>query len=93
MTRRPSHAGEILKELYLNDLGISQQAFAKALGVSFRTINEIVNKKRAISVDMALRLSLALGTTPQFWLNLQNNYDVFLKAKDKKLADIKPLFA
>lgn len=74
--RQRTHPGEILGELYLNELGITQKNFAKHIGVSFRTINELVNQKRSISIEMALKLSKALNTTPHFWINLQNNYDL-----------------
>lgn len=74
--RVKTHPGEILGEMYLDELKITQQDFAKHLGVSFRTINELVNKKRNISIDMAFRLSKALDTTPEFWINLQRDYDI-----------------
>ncbi|PAF49078.1 addiction module antidote protein, HigA family [Helicobacter sp. 12S02232-10] len=77
MNRQPTHPGIILNEMYLKDLGISQEAFSKKIGVSFRSVNQLINAKRGVSVEMALRLSKALGTTPQLWLNLQNQYDLF----------------
>lgn len=74
--RSKAHAGEILNELFLKDLGLSQTDLAKHLKVSFRTINELVNGKRSLSVDMALRLARFFDTTPEFWLNAQNAYDL-----------------
>lgn len=68
--------GEILLEEFLEPLGISQNKLANAMQVSPRRINEVVHGKRSITADTAIRLSLALGTTPQFWINLQTTYDL-----------------
>ncbi len=73
---RPIHPGEILKEEYLEPLGITPAALARALHVSAPTVNDIVRERRNISADVALRLAAALGTTAQFWLNLQAAYDL-----------------
>jgi len=70
------HPGEVLLEEFLEPLVISQNKLAKAMQVSPRRINELVHGKRAITADTAIRLSLALGTTPQFWTNLQAAYDL-----------------
>ena len=78
----PIHPGEILFEEFLEPLALSQNALAQAIHVSPRRINEIVNKKRAITADTALRLSLFFKTTPDFWLSLQTRYDLEI-AKDK----------
>mgnify|MGYP000859477308 CR=1 FL=1 len=72
----PCHPGEILKSEFLDPMGISQSEFASHLRVSFKRINEIINKRRAISPETAWLLSEALGTTPQFWMNLQIAYDL-----------------
>lgn len=72
----PIHPGEILLEEFLKPLGISQNALARALRVPPDRINAIVQGKRSITADTALRLARALGTTPQFWLNLQARYDL-----------------
>ena len=72
----PIHPGEILLEEFLKPLGLSQYRTARELGVPPRRINEIVLGKRSISADTALRLSRFLGTSPQFWLNLQSRYDL-----------------
>ena len=77
LERLPIHPGEILLEEFLKPLNISQTELAKDLGVSFRTINEIVNQKRRISPEMAIRLAQRFGTTPEFWLNGQNRYDLW----------------
>jgi antitoxin HigA-1 len=73
---RPVHPGEILKEEYLEPLGLSAAALARALHVSAPTVNDIVLKRRSISADVALRLAAALETSAQFWLNLQTAYDL-----------------
>jgi len=83
LKRQPTHAGEILKEEFLIPLDITQSKLAKELNTSFRAINEIVNEKRGITVEMALRLSKYFGTSPQLWLNIQNQYDLY-KVSTKK---------
>lgn len=70
------HPGEVLLEEFLNPLGISQNALARAAGVAPRRINEIVLGKRGITADTALRLAAALGTSERFWLGLQADYDL-----------------
>lgn len=69
-------AGDILKEEFLEPLGISQYKLAHDIGVSQMLISKIVRGKTAITADIAVRLSLYFGTTPQFWLNVQNICDV-----------------
>jgi len=70
------HPGEILLEEFLKPMGISQNRLARAMGVSPRRINEIVHGKRAITADTAIRLAQALGTSEQFWMGLQADYDL-----------------
>lgn len=70
------HPGEVLLEEFLKPLAISQNRLARAMGVPPRRINEIVHGKRAVSADTALRLSRALGTSEQFWMGLQADYDL-----------------
>lgn len=72
----PVHAGEILLEEFIQPLGLSQNALAKALHVTPRRINEIVNGKRSITADTALRLAKFFGNSAEFWMNLQNRYDL-----------------
>ncbi len=90
--RTPTHPGEVLKEDFLSPLGITQVELAKALKTSFRTINEILNEKRSISPDMALRLARYFGTTPDVWVGLQADYDLYwAKMKSgKTINEIKP---
>jgi len=77
------HPGEILKEEFLSPLKISQYRLAKNIDVAPRRINEIVHGTRAISTNTALRLAKYFNTSPQFWLNLQTNYN--LRVESKKL--------
>jgi len=72
----PLHPGEVLMEDYLVPGGISQTRLALNMRVSPQKINDIVNGKRAITADTAIRLGLAIGTTPEFWLSLQMDYDL-----------------
>lgn len=73
---QPIHPGEILNEEFLKTMGITQYRLAKDIGVPPRRINEIVKGIRAVSVDSALRLGRYFSTNPQFWLHLQNHYDL-----------------
>ena len=70
------HPGEILLEEFLGPLEISQNRLARAMCVSPRRVNEIVHRKRAVSADTAIRLARALGTSEQFWMGLQADYDL-----------------
>ena len=77
MKRQPTHPGNIIKEDYLKPLSITIQDMAAILGVSRKTLSKIINERGAVTPDMALRLSRAFDTTPELWLNLQNNYDLW----------------
>ena len=72
----PVHPGEILEQEFMVPLKISQNFLAREIGVPPRRVNEIVHGKRAITADTAIRLSRFLGTTAQFWLNLQSHYEL-----------------
>jgi addiction module HigA family antidote len=78
---RSVHPGEILREEFLVPLGLSAHALAMALKVPAPRINDIVRERRAITPDTALRLARYLGTTAQFWLNLQTSYDLKITEK------------
>ena len=82
MKIEPIHAGEILFEEFMRPFGLSQNKLANSLKVAPRRINEIVNKKRAITADTALRLSKFFGNSAEFWMNLQNRYELDV-ARDK----------
>src|SRR4030067_3615438 len=66
---RPTHPGAMLREDFLPDYGLSVSTFAKAIGVSRQTVNELLRERRAVSPEMALRLSRLFGNTPEFWLH------------------------
>jgi addiction module HigA family antidote len=74
--RVTTHPGEVLKEEFLEPLGVTQVAFAKHLEIPVQRVNEIIRGKRGVTPETAWLFSQALGTTPQFWLNLQNAYDL-----------------
>lgn len=91
--RRPVHPGEILREDVMPAIGLSQVEFAKLLNVSRRTVNEILQERRPVTVDMAHRLARALKTSPDVWLGLQLDVDVWdaLQARKNEYDRIKPL--
>ena len=86
----PIHPGEHLAEM-LTELGISQYRLARTIGVPPRRINEIVHQRRSVTADTALRIGRALGTTPEFWLNLQRMYDLDLARTSADISSIEPL--
>jgi len=75
--RRPTHPGEILREDVLPALGMTQKGFADHLGVSRLTVSEILNEKRSVTPDMAIRLGKLLGNGPELWLRMQQALDVW----------------
>lgn len=85
----PIHPGEILSEEFLKPGGITQQRLAKALGVSRRTVNEIVRGRRSVTAEMAIRLSKVLGTSAEMWLGLQADYDLLTAPKVTGLKRIR----
>jgi len=72
----PLHPGEVLLEEFLNPMGLSQHQLALNMRVSAQKINDIVHGKRGVSADTALRLARVLGTTPEFWMGLQSDFDL-----------------
>ena len=78
---KPAHPGEVLKEMYLEPLGLTVTISAESLGVTRKTLSELINGRSGISTSMALRLSKAFGTTPELWLNMQQNYLVYAVLK------------
>jgi addiction module HigA family antidote len=75
--RRPTHPGNILLTEFLEPMGLSQKDLQEHLGWTYARINEIINGKRGISPKSSLDLADAFGTTPGFWMNLQNHYDLW----------------
>jgi len=78
----PVTPGDILREEFLAEYNLSQGALARAVGVSPNRITEIINNRRRITADTALRLSLYFGNSPEFWMNLQANYDLKVAYRD-----------
>ncbi len=93
MKRRPTHPGEMLGEDFMPDYGLTVAGLAEALGVSRQSINELLRGRRAVSPEMALRLSRLFGNAPEFWLNAQRAVDLWDAAQAIKgdMARIKPL--
>jgi addiction module HigA family antidote len=87
----PTSPGEMLLEEFLKPLGISQSAFAIRLGVSFPRLNEIVRGKRAVTPDTALRLARVLGMSADFWLGLQQDWDLWHALRSEEAAEIEKL--
>ena len=91
-TRKPSMPGEVLKEMYLEPLDVTITDFAEHIGVSRKTVSALVNGRAPVTVDMAMRLSVALNTTPDLWLNLQRAVDVWNARQEKgSWTQIQPL--
>lgn len=86
---KPTHAGQILKEMYLEPLGLSQADAAANLGVARKTLSMLLNQHQGISAETALRLAKAFNTTPELWLNMQSNYDLWYAGQKVKLSQIK----
>jgi addiction module HigA family antidote len=84
------HPGEILQTEFMEPLGLTAYRLAKHLQVSAPRLNDIVRGKRSISADSALRLGIYFGLPAQFWLNLQNDYDLRLAARSNALQKVKP---
>jgi len=89
--RPPTHPGEMLLEEFLRPLGITQSAFAVRLGVSFPRLNEIINRKRAVTPDTVLRLARVTGMSADFWLGLQQDWDLWHALRSDAAADIEEL--
>ncbi|MFO7728335.1 MAG: HigA family addiction module antitoxin [Desulfonatronovibrio sp.] len=92
MKRQPSHPGYILKKDYLEPLDISITRMAEILNISRKTLSKILNERGSVTPDMALRLARAFSTTPDLWLNLQKNYDLWQAEHfSSDWKDVRPL--
>jgi len=94
--RPPTHPGEMLREEFLEPLGMTQTELAERIHVSFPRVNEIVNGRRGITPDTALRLSRLFGTSAEFWLDGQRNWDLWHALHSdsaKELKRIEPVVA
>lgn len=95
LKRRPTHPGEMLREDFLPDYGLSISGLAEAIGVSRQSVNELLRERRGLSPEMALRLARLFGNSPEFWLNAQRAVDLWDAAEALKddVARIRPLDA
>ena len=92
--REPKHPGGILLRQYIEPLDINITDLSRVLGVSRKTISKIVNERGTITAEMALRLSRAFNTTPELWLNLQRNYDLWHAAQESSdWEEVEPIAA
>lgn len=91
--RPPTHPGEVLREEFLEPIGLTQSDVADAIHVPYQRINEIVNGRRGITPSTALRLAKYFGTTPGFWMNLQLRWDLYRAQQDERedIETIEPL--
>lgn len=88
---RPSYPGEILRELCFDPLGLTVTKAASALGVSRKTLSSILNGRAGISPEMAVRLSIAFGTTAESWLSQQHQYDLAKAEARRRSLRVKKL--
>lgn len=91
---KPVHPGEMLKEEFLDPINISQREFARIIKVPANRVNQIVNGKRAITGDTAIRFGLALNTSPEFWLRLQDRFELektYDEVGDSLKKEIQPI--
>ena len=93
--RPPTSPGEILREEFLQPMGLTQQQLADGIGVSYQRVNELINGKRGITVSTALRLAKYFDTSPDFWLNMQRANDIYqaLKREGAQIEKIQPIVA
>ena len=84
----PVHPGEVLAEDFLKPLDITQSRLAEHVGVTVQRVNEIINGRRGISPETAWLLAQAFGTSPKFWLNLQNQYDLATKRPKRRIRKL-----
>lgn len=89
--KNPPHPGEILNELYIKENGLSISKTATYIGISRQSLSELVNGKNGITAQTALRLSKAFNTTPRYWLNLQNIYDLNKAEQSVNLDEIEEI--
>lgn len=89
----PAHPGEVLRELYLEPLQLTITDAAKALGITRNTFADLVKGRSRVSTPMALLLAKAFGTTAELWLNMQQNYDLWVARKKVSLSNVKVLFS
>ena len=93
MKRRPTHPGEMLREDFLPEYGLTVSSLAQAIGVSRQSLNELLRERRRVSPEMALRLARLFGNSPEFWLNAQRAVDLWdaARAIGSDVGRIRPL--
>ncbi len=84
----PSHPGEVLKELWLEPMGITITGAADLLGVARKTVSKIINGRGAVTPEMALRLEIVFGTSAQTWMNMQAAYDLWSIKEIRKFLQV-----
>ena len=91
--RPPTSPGEMLREEFLEPMGLTQQQLADGIGVSYQRINELINGKRGITSSTALRLAKYFGTSPDFWLNMQRANELYrvMQKEAEQIENIQPL--
>jgi len=89
--RRPIHPGEVLREDVLPALGLTQLEFANRLGVSRRTVSELLHERRPVTPDMAIRLGKLLGNGPEIWLRMQQTLELWELEREQRYNHIKPV--
>ena len=82
--REPTTPGQILKEEFLSELGVSQKKLAEHIGCDIKVINRIINNRTSVTAEMAVKLASAFNTSPQFWLNAQQAVDIYNALKEMK---------
>ncbi len=92
---KPTHPGEMLREDFMLDYGLTAAMLAEKISVSRQTVNEILRERRSITPGMALRLSRLFGNSPEFWMNAQRSFDLWVAQREnrKELHKIRPLNA
>ena len=91
LMHNPPHPGQVVRHILIDGAHLSVTEAAKALGVGRVTLSKLINKKSGISPEMAVRLSLALNTSSEMWINMQGMYDLWQAEKNRKKLHIKPI--
>lgn len=93
VSRKPTHPGEIIREEFMPDYGLSVSKLGELLGVSRQSANELVRERRAVSPEMALRLARVFKTSPQYWMNMQRNVDLWdsLELNKEAIMNLHPV--
>jgi addiction module HigA family antidote len=87
----PPHPGEFIKDVYLDELGVSEREVALKLKVAPSTLHRLIKGTSSLTPEMALRLSITLGRTPESWLTMQDNYSLWIASKEINLDDVEKL--